>query len=83
MAGDSALTPKELIRSEKACWAGIVTAVLFLTVGSNWLADLSNPLWYAAMFAWLFAVMLWAAFGVVKHADSLAVKLGEPYALSS
>jgi Ca2+:H+ antiporter len=31
------------------------------------------------MFAWLFGVMIWCAFGVVRHADGLAEILGEPY----
>ena len=31
------------------------------------------------MFVWLFGVMLWGAFGVVRHADAVANKLGEPY----
>ena len=28
---------------------------------------------------WLFIAMLWLSFGVVRHADCLAVILGEPY----
>ncbi|REK13104.1 MAG: calcium:proton antiporter [Planctomycetota bacterium] len=52
---------------------------LFLVFGSQWLKDFSNPAWFAAIFAWLFAAMLWLAFSVVRHADALAVKLGEPY----
>jgi len=55
------------------------TAILFLVFGERWLADLSNPLWLAFMFAWLFAAILWAAIRVVHHADCLAVTLGEPY----
>ena len=50
-----------------------------MAFGDAWLADLSNPLWYGFLFVWLFAIMLWLAFGVVRHADSLAVILGEPY----
>ena len=30
-------------------------------------------------FAWLFVVILWGAFGVVRHAEALAHRLGEPY----
>jgi Ca2+:H+ antiporter len=32
-----------------------------------------------AVFLWLFAVILWSAICVVRHADCLAIKLGEPY----
>ena len=35
-----------IFRSEMALWIGIVTALIFLFVGKNWLMDLSNPLKY-------------------------------------
>jgi Ca2+:H+ antiporter len=31
------------------------------------------------LFAWLFLTILWGAFGVVRHAEALAHRLGEPY----
>src|SRR5207237_534294 len=31
------------------------------------------------MFVWLFAAILWSAISVVRHADCIAIKLGEPY----
>jgi len=31
------------------------------------------------IFFWLFAVILWSAISVVRHADALAIKFGEPY----
>lgn len=68
-----------VLRSELGLWAGAATALAFTAFGGAWLSDLSNPLWYGFVFFWLFAVMLWLAFGVVRHADSLAVILGEPY----
>jgi Ca2+:H+ antiporter len=57
----------------------LVTTAAFLVFGKGWLADLSNPLWLALMFAWLFGTILWAALKVVHHADMLAERLGEPY----
>ncbi|MFQ6024762.1 MAG: calcium:proton antiporter, partial [Acidiferrobacterales bacterium] len=65
--------------AELPLWIGILVTVLFTLFGNAWLADLSNPLWSGFLFVWLFLVMLWLAFGVVRHAESLAVKLGEPY----
>jgi Ca2+:H+ antiporter len=56
----------------------VLTAALFLAFGSGWLADLSNPFWFGFLFAWLFGVILLSAFAVVRHAECLAVKLGEP-----
>jgi Ca2+:H+ antiporter len=66
------------LRSELQFVAGAVTAVLFLVFGKTWLGDLSAPIWTGALFVWLFAVMLWSSFGVVRHADCLAILLGEP-----
>jgi Ca2+:H+ antiporter len=40
--------------------------------------DFSSPLRAAVLFLWLFAVILWCAFGVVEEADHLAELLGEP-----
>ena len=54
------------------------TTALFLMFGKGWLADLSNPLWFTLMLVWLFAVIMGAAFAVVHHAESLAIRLGEP-----
>lgn len=56
----------------------LVTAALFWMYGTAWLADLTHMAWVAFLTAWLFAVVLLAAFGVVRHADALAVHLGEP-----
>jgi Ca2+:H+ antiporter len=57
----------------------LTTLAAFLLLGTDWLADLSNPLWLTLVFGWLFATIFWAALKVVHHADCLAVKLGEPY----
>ena len=44
------------------------------------LDDALNSAWWAAfVFAWLFAIILWAAFAVVRHAEALAEILGEPF----
>lgn len=68
-----------IFQSEMALWVVILTTLVFFVVGKNWLVDLSNPLKYGFFFIWLFVVMLWLSFGVVRHADCLAVILGEPY----
>lgn len=71
--------PDLLARREASLLVGIVSVVIFTIFGGGWLGDLANPVWSSFMFAWLFAVMLWASFGVVRHADGLAVRLGEPF----
>lgn len=58
---------------------GAGTLAIFQFHGDAWLVGLADPLAAAALFIWIFLVMLWAAFGVVRHADALAEILGEPY----
>jgi Ca2+:H+ antiporter len=41
--------------------------------------DTRNPLLLVIILSWLFATILWAAISVVRHADCLAIKFGEPY----
>lgn len=67
------------LRAEAAFFAGAATALVLMTVGAGWLAALGPTLSTAALFVWVFAVMLWGAFAVVRHADGLAELLGEPY----
>jgi Ca2+:H+ antiporter len=55
-----------------------ITTVVFLVFGDAWLADLTDPTWFAFLFGWLFAAILVSAFAVVRHADGLADLLGEP-----
>jgi Ca2+:H+ antiporter len=43
--------------------------------------DLSNSLKFGLFFIWLFLAMLALSFGVVRHADCLAIILGEPYGM--
>ncbi|WP_409564820.1 calcium:proton antiporter [Methylobacterium sp. J-026] len=56
-------------------WA---TVLAFAWFGKGWLGDLSQPVFAGGLFAWLLAVIVWAAFGVVHEAEELAHRLGEP-----
>ena len=66
-------------RAEWSLIVIILTTILFFLFGENWLADLSNPLWFAFILIWLFGVILLSAFAIVRHAESLATILGEPF----
>ena len=66
------------LKREPFLVVSIVSAFLFLSFGGSWLDDLSNPWWFSLMFAWLFLAILLSAFAVVRHAEGLAVILGEP-----
>ena len=67
-----------LLKSELQFVVAAVTSVIFLVFGKTMLGDMSSPAWTGGLFLWLFAVMLWSSFGVVRHADCLASLLGEP-----
>jgi Ca2+:H+ antiporter len=70
----------KLLRSESQVPAVWLTAALFLAFGKGWFtAAASNGALTLLLFAWLFAAILWGAFGVVRHAEHLAERLGEPY----
>ncbi len=68
----------EILRDEKTLILSFVTTALFFFLGDGWLADLSNPLWFGFLTLWLFTVILFSAFAIVRHAESLAEILGEP-----
>src|SRR5271155_5446543 len=81
MSSDGVATrPRHLavLQQEWVLGAAYATTGLYLLFGKSWLADLSNPLWFALMLVWLFAAIMGSAFAVVHHAESLAVRLGEP-----
>lgn len=67
---------KSMIARLIVSWSTVLCFVLFL---SSWLDDLSSPLLLTVLFIWLFAVILWSAFGVVHEAEELAHILGEPH----
>ncbi|MDP9133060.1 MAG: calcium:proton antiporter [Nitrospirota bacterium] len=54
------------------------TAGLFFVYGHEWLSDLSNPVRLGAILGWLLAVSILSAFAVLRHAEILAARLGEP-----
>ena len=66
------------MRREWPLLVSAATAGLFLAFGKSWLGDLSQPVWFAFMLGWLFAVIVLTAFAVLRHAELLAGKLGEP-----
>jgi len=68
-----------VIRHEYPVFIAIATAAIFFMLGKAVLESIEHPLVLGAIFIWLFTVILWSAILVVRHADCLAVKLGEPY----
>jgi Ca2+:H+ antiporter len=68
-----------VIRSELSLIIGAVTATIFLWFGSRLLETVEHPGVMGVVFVWLFLAVLWLAISVVRHADRLAIKCGEPY----
>lgn len=67
------------IRAEFPLLVGLGTIAIFLVVGSDLNELTTRALSLLGVFVWLFAVILWSAMCVVRHADCLAIKFGEPY----
>jgi len=67
------------VRAEYPFFIGLATAAIFLVLGSDVLEDVAHPLVLGAIFVWLLGAVLWSAVSVVRHADNLALKCGEPY----
>jgi Ca2+:H+ antiporter len=68
-----------IVREEWFLGVAVATSVVFLCFGNLIMGRLGNPLWLTLIFAWLFAAVMGSVLGVVRHADHLAIRLGEPY----
>ena len=68
-----------MARSEFSLLISLGTAAIFWGTGSQLVEIVARPLLLAGVLLWLFAVILWSAISVVRHADCLAIKFGEPY----
>ncbi len=68
-----------LVRHEWFLGISFLTCLVFILQGPALFGWLSNPLVLSFVFLWLFAAVLGSALAVVRHADQLAIRLGEPY----
>jgi len=68
-----------IIKHEIATIVGFLALLFFLTFGDVLAPETLGPNISILPFTGLFVVMLWCAFSVVRHAESLATILGEPY----
>jgi len=67
------------IRQEWFLSVSAGTSAVFLVCGANVADALSAPPGQAMLFLVLFSVVLGSCMSVVRHADHLAIRLGEPY----
>jgi Ca2+:H+ antiporter len=56
----------------------LTTTLVFLVFGQRLLADLTHPVRFTFILVWLLLIILFSVFAVVRHAEALALKLGEP-----
>src|SRR6478672_13397368 len=77
--GKSVRNFSTFIRAELSLFVGVGTAAIFLGTGNRLVEIIMHPVALMAVFLWLFAVILWSAVSVARHADCLAIKWGEPY----
>jgi Ca2+:H+ antiporter len=67
------------LRSEYTLPVSFGVVALYLLFGADLLYPLDNYAMTAVNLVVIFATMLSGSFSVIRHADALAVKLGEPY----
>ncbi len=73
---------KKLVTAAREEWllgVSIGTGAIFLIFGAALADKVSAPPGLALVFLWLFLVVLGSCLSVVRHADHLAIRLGEPY----
>ncbi len=75
----SAKSWSNVVRAESALFVSAATVAIFFTTGSRLVEIVAYPAILIAVFLWLFVIILWSAMCVARHADCLAIKLGEPY----
>jgi Ca2+:H+ antiporter len=81
-AGQETTMRKTLVTAIRQEWFLSVsagTSAVFLVCGANVADALSAPPGQAMLFLVLFSVVLGSCMSVVRHADHLAIRLGEPY----
>jgi Ca2+:H+ antiporter len=59
--------------------AGLISVALAYAFEQPLFGTIKTDATSLLVFVWLFAVIMWCAFGVVRHADAVAWHLGEPY----
>lgn len=67
------------VRREWFLAVAVLTGILFLAFSERLFGGLGNPLVFAGLFVWLFATVLGSALGVVRHAEAISERLGEPF----
>jgi Ca2+:H+ antiporter len=80
--GGSSRSPRgfrAFLRAEYPFFIGLTIASSFLALGNDVLENVGHPFVLGVTFVLLLGAVLWSAISVVRHADCVAIKCGEPY----
>lgn len=64
---------------ERGVLLALISLIIAFSIGEGFFLQISDRSFLAISFSWLFVVIIFASLGVVRHAEFLARKLGEPY----
>lgn len=78
-ASQSSAGFRGFVRCEYSFFIGLALALVFLALGNEILENVAHPYALGAVFVCLFGGVLWSAVSVMRHADALGIKCGEPY----
>nr|WP_272212015.1 hypothetical protein [Marinicella sp. W31]MDC2877910.1 hypothetical protein [Marinicella sp. W31] len=70
---------RQIAKSEWILGIALLTSLIVMQFDDVLMGNLQNRTKLVAVMAWLFIVILAAAIGVVRHAEALSVRLGEPF----
>jgi Ca2+:H+ antiporter len=73
------IAPRSRFMAELPAVAGLAALAVVSCFSSTLFSQLNNYPLTILLFVWLFGTMMWCAFGVVRHAEAIADRLGEPY----
>ena len=67
------------VRRERVLGIAILTSIIALMFEDRLFHDMGHPVKLAFLLAWFFFVILASAVGVVRHAEAISERLGEPF----
>ena len=67
------------VRRERVLGIAIVTSIIAFLFEDRLFHDMGHPVKLAFLLAWFFFVILASAVGVVRHAEAVSARLGEPF----
>ncbi|MAU19600.1 MAG: calcium:proton antiporter [Martelella sp.] len=67
------------VKRERVLGIAVVTSIIAFLFEDRLFHDMGHPVKLTFLLAWLFSVILASAVGVVRHAEAISERLGEPF----